>query len=268
MAGNPSIQSTAIRKLSDVLRLPWPTEALTQMKAIDEELVHRRQLERLLPADAVNRILESGKLPTEGVKGVLTVMFVDIRNSAELEACMSPEEIIDFLNTYLGAAAREILANGGSVNKFIGDGILAVFGIVDESDHGVANALSAARAIHASFAVTSEALDRGPVRAVVVVNTGPAVIGVVGLAERSDYAVLGSTVNVASRLEAEAKELGLGTAITGASVGYLHEPRPDLELVGTRRLRGIVDAVQVWTIAAKPAVQGSHRHSASRLSSN
>jgi adenylate cyclase len=67
-------------------------------------------------------------------------MFVDIRGSSRIEETLSPERTIEFLNLYLGLAAQAILANEGSVNKFIGDGILAVFGLLEESDRGAANA--------------------------------------------------------------------------------------------------------------------------------
>lgn len=115
-------------------------------------------------------------------------MFVDIRGSSRIEETLSPERTIEFLNLYLGLAAQAILANEGSVNKFIGDGILAVFGLIEESDRGAANALAAAGAIHRSFESASARASRSEqIRAVVALHTGTAIIGVIGLAERSDY---------------------------------------------------------------------------------
>ena len=241
-----SIRSTVIRQVTSEMQAPWPPELLPQIKAIDTELVRRRQLERLLPRDAVDAVVRQGVLPTAGERRVLTVMFVDIRDSTHIEDTMSPEETIDFLNHYLGAAAREILAHHGSVNKFIGDGLLAIFGVPDEVDHGASNALNAARAIHAAFSAEPWPTGR-TVQAVVAIHTGPAVIGVVGLQERSDYAVLGRTVNVASRLEGEGKELGLPTVVSGAAVHEMN-PLPDaVRFVRTKLLRGISEVVEIWT---------------------
>lgn len=115
---------------------PWPSATTSRVGA----LIRRHQLERLLPADEVETAQQRGVLPSTGDRRVLTIMFVDIRGSSRIEETLSPERTIEFLNLYLGLAAQAILANEGSVNKFIGDGILAVFGLLEESDRGAANA--------------------------------------------------------------------------------------------------------------------------------
>jgi adenylate cyclase len=247
VADSATIHTSAIRRLSQTLQAPWATETADQIHALDRELVRRRQLERLLPADAVDVVMNKGMLATQGESRVVTIMFVDIRESARLEDSMSPIETIEFLNRYLGAAAREIIVNRGSVNKFIGDGILAVFGLVDESDHGARNAVMAADSIHHAFKATCVAMAQAPVRAVVAIHTGPAIIGVIGLTERSDYAILGRTVNVASRLEGEAKQLGLSTILTGTTVSQLTSRPESLRHVTTSFLRGISEGVDIWT---------------------
>ncbi|HVC75767.1 MAG TPA: adenylate/guanylate cyclase domain-containing protein [Candidatus Micrarchaeaceae archaeon] len=243
-----SIRSTAVQRLGKTLQIPWRDETTAEMEALDNELIRRHQLERLLPSDAVDLVLAEGILPTAGDRRILTIMFVDIRGSAQIEETISPEGTIEFLNTYLGLAARAILAHHGSVNKFIGDGILAVFGVVDDPDHGASNAIAAATAIHAAFADESPSISTGkPIRAVVALHTGPAIVGVVGLAERADYAVLGSAVNIASRLEGEAKEMNLATALSGATVAALGSSAWPLRLVTTKNLRGLSERVDIWS---------------------
>jgi adenylate cyclase len=272
MRSQTSIRSSAIRRLGETLQTPWPSETAAQMHAIDRELVRRRQLERLVPADAVAAVLRRGMLPTSGDRRILTIMFVDIRGSARIEETLSPERTIEFLNTYLGIAARAIMAHKGSVNKFIGDGILAVFGVLDQPDHGALDAVSAAVDIHQAFeAAGDQFISANPVRAVVAMHTGLAIIGVVGLAERSDYAVLGSAVNVASRLESEGKELGLRTILSGSTVIALPQRPACLHLVTRKSLRGMSTDVEIWTLDPDPVhhaeVSASAQPSAASLNS-
>jgi PAS domain S-box-containing protein len=232
---------------------PWPSATTSRVGA----LIRRHQLERLLPADDVETAQQRGVLPGTGDRRLLTIMFVDIRGSSRIEETLSPERTIEFLNLYLGLAAQAILANEGSINKFIGDGILAVFGLLEESDRGAANALAAAGAIHRSFESASAHTSRSEqIRAVVALHTGTAIIGVIGLAERSDYAVLGSVVNIASRLEEEAKELNLRTVLSGSTVAALVEPPDSLHLVTRKALRGVSESIEIWTIDPTPAPAG------------
>jgi len=246
-------QSSPVRGLGAAIPGPWPSITVVQPEAIENELIRRHQLERLLPADAVNAVLQHGALPTTGARRILTILFVDIRGSSRIEETLTSERTIEFLNAYLGMAAEAILANNGSVNKFIGDGVLAVFGLLDEPDHGAANALAAAEAIHRAFASsTANTSSSEPITAVVAIHTGPAIIGVVGLAERSDYAVLGAAVNVASRLEGEAKELNLQTVLSGSTVAALEQPPPSLRLVTRKMLRGLSESVEIWSIDPFP----------------
>ncbi len=232
---------------------PWPSATTSRVGA----LIRRHQLERLLPADEVETAQQRGVLPGTGDRRIVTVMFVDIRGSSRIEETLSPERTIEFLNLYLGLAAQAILANEGSINKFIGDGILAVFGLLEESDRGAANALAAAGAIHRSFeSASTHSSPSEQIRAVVAMHTGTAIIGVVGLAERSDYAVLGSVVNVASRLEGEAKDLNLRTVLSGSTVAALIKPPDSLHLVTRKALRGAADTIEIWTIDPTPARAG------------
>lgn len=209
------------------LRSPWPADSADQIEIIHGELVRQRQLERLLPADVVGQAVRTGALPPTGDRRILTIMFFDIRDYSRIQETLSPEQTIEFLNINLGLAAQAILANKGSVVKFIGDGILAIFGLLDEPDRGAADALAAAVAIHRAFESASPIVSStDPIRAIVAIHTGTAIVGVVGLAERADYAVLGSAVNVASRLESAGKELNLPYRGVGVDRGFSYKPAP------------------------------------------
>jgi len=236
------------------LRSPWPADSADQIEIIHGELVRQRQLERLLPADVVGQVVRTGALPPTGDRRILTIMFFDIRDYSRIQETLSPEQTIEFLNINLGLAAQAILANKGSVVKFIGDGILALFGLLNEPDHGATDALAAAGAIHCAFESASPlGSSTGPIRAIVAIHTGTALVGVVGLAERADYAVLGSAVNVASRLESAGKELNLRTVVSGSTVASLTNLPPSLHLVTRRMLRGVSDRLEIWSIDPAPA---------------
>jgi PAS domain S-box-containing protein len=232
---------------------PAPRNTLALTLGIGEESVRRHQLERLLPVDAVPEAIRKGELPTAGDRRVLTILFIDIRSSSRIEETLSPQQTIQFLNIYLGLAANAIVANRGSVTQYIGDGVLAIFGMLEEPNQGAADALAAAEAIHRAFesANAPSGLSE-PIRAVVAVHTGPAIVGVVGGVKRSDYAVFGSSVNIASRLEGEAKELGLRTVLSGSTVASLRELPPSLRLVTRKILRGLSERVEIWTTDLVP----------------
>jgi class 3 adenylate cyclase len=210
-----------------------------------------RDLERLLPPEVIDTHPRHGKPPA--VRRVLTIMFVDIRNSTRIEEQLPPEQTFHFLDTYLGAASRAIQLNNGIVYQFVGDGIVALFGGSGESDYGASNALAAALDIH-------QAIDDAPpprglaerVRAVVAMHTGLATVGMVGPVERTEYAVLGAAMNIASRMEGEAKERSVRTVMTGQTVWSLAVRPSWLRRIAVKRLRGSSDTVEIWT--AEPPV--------------
>jgi adenylate cyclase len=245
MAG-VALHSRAVRNLSAVIPAPWTEELTAEIQALDRILQPRGQLERLLPPDVIDARPRPGK--PSAVRRVLTIMFVDIRNSTRIEEQLPPEQTFNFLNTYLGAASRAIQLNNGIVYQFVGDGIVALFGGSDESDYGAANALAAALDIH--HAIDDAHPPPGlaeRVRAVVAVHTGLVTVGMVGPAERTQYAVLGSAVNIASRMEGEAKEHGLRTVMTGQTVWSLALRPSWLRRIAVKRLRGSSDTVEIWS---------------------
>lgn len=190
-------------------------------------------------------------MPATADRTVVTIMFMDIRGSSRVEERLSPQRTLEFMKCYLDLAAQAILANNGSINQFIGDGIMAIFGLLDEPDHGAANAIAAAEAIHGAFesssAVATSPEPTGAVDAIVAMHTGIAIVGLIGPGEHSHYAVLGRAVNIASRLEREGKELGIRTVVSGSTVAALKEPPASLHLVTRKILRGLSETVEIWS---------------------
>ena len=155
-----------------------------------------------------DRLLKSGMLPGQNM--IATMLFTDIKDFSTISEQMTPEELLVWLNDYLSAMAQEIQAYGGIVNKFMGDGIMAVFGVpvIREKPEEIAD--DARRAIHAAIAMgkrlqllnqewQQQSLPFIRMRA--GIYTGHVVAGSVGGRERMEYGVIGDSVNIASRLE-------------------------------------------------------------------
>lgn len=131
----------------------------------------------------------------------VAVLFIDLVGSTTMAAERPPTEVVDLLNRFFDVVVAEVHAHGGFVNKFEGDGALAIFGAPGELPDAAGRALAAARAMAARLsAEVPEAL------AGIGVSAGPAVAGHVGAADRFEYTVIGDPVNEAARLTEEAKK--------------------------------------------------------------
>jgi adenylate cyclase len=155
-----------------------------------------------------DRLLKSGKLP--GKKAIATMLFTDIRGFSTLAERTSPEILLDWLNEYLSAMAEAIQSHHGIINKFTGDGLMAVFGvpIIRESQGAICQ--DAAAAVSCALEMTNrlqrlnhqrqrQGLD--PLQMRVGIFTGAVVVGSLGGQTRMEYGVIGDSVNIASRLE-------------------------------------------------------------------
>jgi len=149
-----------------------------------------------------------------------TVIFADIRGFTTLSEEMSPEEVVSLLNRYFAAVSPPIRAEGGFINKFGGDSLLAVFGApVPAPDHAE-RAARAALGVHAALARFNEgevAEGRKALRIGIGVHTGEMVAGSVGSPDRMEYTVIGDVVNVAARIQGLNKELGTDILLSEAA---------------------------------------------------
>lgn len=206
------------------------------------------------------------KLSLGGEKRELTVFFSDIRDFTTLSEKLSPVELVSFLNTYLGPMTRAVLRQGGLLDKYIGDAVMAVFGApVPRADHA-AEALRCVARMHEELRV----LNAGPLKKFglevaigVGVNTGPMVVGNMGSEERFDYTVAGDAVNLSSRLEGLSKVYGVFCLVgdgTRQAVGEGFVFR-ELDLV---QVKGKHEAVPVHELLS---VEGSVLSTRAELSS-
>jgi adenylate cyclase len=145
-------------------------------------------------------ISEEGKISLSGSRQLVTILFSDIRGFTAFCEAKDPGLVVDLLNEYMGAMVKIIVAHHGSVNKFIGDGILAIFSDEDGTTPGD-------HALRAVRCGTEMAQFVGKFKTGVGIHSGQAVVGNVGSKDKMEYTVLGDTVNLASRLESLNKEM-------------------------------------------------------------
>jgi adenylate cyclase len=142
------------------------------------------------------------------------VMFVDVRNFTAFSENRGPEEVVGYLNTLFALMIESINAHHGIVNKFLGDGAMAIFGAPLVEGNPCKNALSAALEILQKVDAEVSSGRLVPTRLGIGLHAGTVVIGNVGSPQRKEYTVIGDVVNVASRVEALNKELGSRLLVT------------------------------------------------------
>jgi adenylate cyclase len=175
------------------------------------------------------------------------VMVLDIRDFTAFSEAHAPDEVVRHLNILWTFMVRTINEHNGILNKFLGDGFLAVFGAAQTNGSvDCADAMAAARQIMRELDRLISAGDVSPTRIGVALHAGPAIIGNVGSADRKEYTVIGDVVNVAFRMEALNKDFG-STLLISEPVRYL--AGIDAEPMAPMTLRGRREPVEIFRVA-------------------
>lgn len=154
------------------------------------------------------------------VEREVTVLFSDIRAYTTLSEQMTPKENFDFLNGYLGRVGPIIQENGGFVNQYYGDGIMALF--MGKAEDAVAAAISIQQAV-ASYNLERIAKDRLPIKIGIGIHSGPLMMGVIGDTLRMDAGVVSDSVNTAARMEGLTKQFGVNILLSETTAIQLPE---------------------------------------------
>jgi adenylate cyclase len=188
------------------------------------------------------RLLEQGDDVFTGERRLVTVMFVDIRDFTPFAEASTAEDTVARLNALLEIVVPAVVDAGGHVNKFLGDGALAVFGAPNDlADHADA-AVSAAVSIHR---LAAERLG-GELRIGIGINTGVVIAGTIGGGGKLEFTLIGDTVNVAARVEQLTKTTGDAILLTQQSIDTLASRPPGLIDRGFHALKGKSATVQVF----------------------
>lgn len=175
--------------------------------------------EPLLPPDInAKEALTAGQY-MHGQEMNITVMFADLRGFTKLSEKKLPFDVVFILNQYFQSMGTAIEGAGGRVDKFIGDGIMALFGIAGESENSARQALVAARKMSIRLQQINERLKNDlsePLRLGIGIHLGPAIVGTMGHGEAAQITAIGDTVNTAARLEAMTKEFSIQLLVSSA----------------------------------------------------
>ena len=198
----------------------------------------------------------------------VTVMFADMRNFTSISEGLAPEELLSMLNTLFGALGTEVMARDGTIDKFIGDALMAFWNApVDVADHARKACIAAlgmrARlaALNASDGFGRRAAGLAPADLAIGMGiaSGPALAGNMGLESRFDYSALGDTVNTASRIEGACKTIGYDIVVAegtrAAAFDFAFLDAGAVELKGKARRERIHLLVGDGVMARSPAFQ-------------
>ncbi len=180
-------------------------ETVKAHKRLAREEVARANYSRFMPEYVVKQLLENpDSFRLGGANQTITVLFADIRGFTAISENENPEKVVGLLNHYFSAMSEIIFEHGGTLDKYIGDGLMALFGAPTATPDDARNALKAAVAMQKRLLTLKTELDEQGFSKIAVgmgLHTGVATIGYIGSERRSEYTAIGDTVNLASRLE-------------------------------------------------------------------
>ena len=212
------------------------------------------QLSRYFSPDIASGIRDGGDafLRPGGREQEVVVLFSDLVGYTRLCADLSASQALAMLSEYQERMVAEIFKVGGTLDKFIGDGIMATFGTPTPSADAANRAVRAAGGMMAALtALNEDRAKRGlpPIAQRIGIHAGLAAVGNVGTAQRMEFTVIGDTVNVASRIEAACKKTGRIAMISAAVVSRLTE-RVAIEPLGPVSLDGQLAPVELFALSA------------------
>jgi len=183
-------------------------ETVKAHKRLAREEVARANYSRFMPEYVVKQLLDNpDSFRLGGVNQQVPVLFADIRGFTALSEKEKPEKVVGLLNRYFSVMTEIIFEHGGTLDKYIGDGLMAIFGAPTASEEDALNAVKAAVTMQKRLVQLNTELyaeGYGNVSIGIGLHTGEATIGYIGSNKRSEYTAIGDTVNLASRLESNA----------------------------------------------------------------
>lgn len=227
-------------------------------RAINEMAVGLKEREmvkaafaRYVSQQVMDEIIASGELPKlEGERRPVTLLFSDVRNFTTLSETMEPEQVVALLNDYFHVMVSIVFRNKGTVDKFMGDGLMAIFGAPEPDPSQEENAVRAALEMQEELGALRRKWSkagRASLRIGIGIHSGQAIVGNIGSHERLDYTAVGDTVNVASRLESSTKEVGCDVLISQSTYEAVHD-RIRCREVGSIRVKGRGEPVVAYAV--------------------
>lgn len=189
-----------------------------------EALRVRDVLSRYVSETVADEVLEHGLGYGAGQRRRVSILFSDIRGFTRMSEGMPPEEVVALLNAYFSRMVQAVHAHDGMLDKYIGDGMMVVFGApIVREDHALQAVQAALRMRSELVALNAELVPMGyaPLQIGIGIHTGECVIGSIGCEQRLDYTAIGDTVNTASRIESLTKDHGVDILISAETYADL-----------------------------------------------
>jgi len=227
------------------------TAVFTYRYTIEDK--EKRRIKRIFKHYVSEEVVEEllkypGEIPLGGNRVEVTVLFADIRGFTALSEKRDPRQVVSILNSYFAMMANIILKNKGTLDKYIGDGILAFFGApITREEHAELAVNSAIEMISMLDVLNKELMLDIPLRIGIGIHSGVAVVGNIGSERKMEYTIIGDTVNTASRVEDITKELQANILITEETFSrlkILDNITPEKEIT----LRGKTQPIKLYRV--------------------
>ena len=237
----PALSAIVVGVVALVAGIATEGREKAHLRAVFSQYVSKTLVERVLASPELARL--------GGQRRTLSVLFSDIRGFSRIAEGLSPEVLVDYLNQYLTPMTQLVLDSDGTLDKYIGDAVMAVWGApLEMADHAT-RACATALAMVAALEPLNQRWKAAGLPAIAIgvgINTGPMAVGNMGSEARFDYTVLGDAVNLAARLEALTKEYGasilVGEDTARAATGFVFRE------VGLVRVKGRGGAAAVFEL--------------------
>jgi adenylate cyclase len=226
---------------------------------VREALIRRRVRDtfaRFVPEQVVGQVLAQtdDDLRLAGRRMEVTVLFSDIRGFTTFSETRDPEEVLEILNRYHEEMTDAVMAHGGTLISFMGDGIMAVFGApIEMSDHADRAFVTAKEMLEVRLSAVNQWMREREVGAEfqigIGLNSGPVMAGNLGSQRRLEYTTIGDTVNTAARLEGMTKGSGHSLFVADSTRELLSERDGELSYVDSMPVRGRAEEIRVWAPA-------------------
>jgi adenylate cyclase len=252
--GNEVLYAGFIRDLTD------RHLAESRMRAVERE---RSNLARFFSPKLVDHIISIETPLSSDRYQAATVLFVDMIGFTSFCAENMPRTVIDTLRDLLAILSQQVFANDGTIDKFLGDGLMAVFGSPQSGPFDCTNAVRCALSMQhavAEWNVRANRSDENAIRVAIGIHSGHVIIGDIGSEHRLEFAVLGDTVNIASRVEGKCRSLAAAILVTGEVMAALEAEggraiAKDFEDMGEQQLRGRTSGVHLYRLKSEEAIR-------------
>jgi adenylate cyclase len=243
-----------MRKPFDLAELHAKTRTVLEkyrLRVENRQLHERLQviLSHYMPPTIADRLIHAPGLPSlGGERQEVTMLFADLRGFTSFAASAAPEDLLQHLNRYLTIATEAVLAENGTVDKFLGDGVMAIFNAPLRDSEHVFHAVRAAVTLqHNAEVIHPPDAASEPLRFGVGIHTGEVVVGNIGANQLMSYTAVGDTVNVAKRLEENA---GPGQIIVSEKVAQVLGHRLLTKPAGSITVKGHNEPIALFKVVA------------------